>query len=90
MPKIILLEERSLVLERVAVVELKTTCVKLQIVDVIRNKYFQNRKTIEMPINLTKDFYGDMFIKPTVIKEINSILGIFKRIIEDFECSEIF
>lgn len=88
MPKIILLEERSLVLERVAVVELKTTCVKLQIVDVIRNKYFQNRKTIEMPINLTKDFYGDMFIKPTVIKEINSILGIFKRIIEDFECSE--
>ena len=25
-----------------------------------------------MPINLTKDFYADMFIKTTVIKEINS------------------
>ena len=41
-----------------------------------------------MPINLTKDMYNDMFIKPTVIKEINSILSIYKRMIEEYECTE--
>ncbi len=79
---------RSLALEKVAIIELKTTGVKLRIVDVIRNKYFQNHKTIEMPINLTKDFYGDLFIKPTVIKDINSILSVYKKIIEGYECTE--
>lgn len=76
-------------MEKVAVIELKTTNLKLQIVDVCRNKYYQICKTIEMPINLTKDMYGDMFIKPTVIKEINSILAIYKKIIEQYECTEV-
>ena len=58
-------------MEKIAVIELKTTCVKLQIVDVCRNKYYQTYKIIEMPINLTKYMYNDMFIKPTFIKEIN-------------------
>ena len=75
-------------MEKIAVIELKTTCVKLQIVDVCRNKYYQTYKIIEMPINLTKDMYNDMFIKPTVIKEINSILSIYKRMIEEYECTE--
>ena len=79
---------RRLALEKIAVIELKTTCVKLQIVDVCRNKYYQNYKNIEMPINLTKDMYSDMFVKPTVIKEINSILSIYKKIIEQYECTE--
>jgi hypothetical protein len=53
--------------EKIAVVEIKSTCVKLQIVDVVRNKYFRVSHVTEMPINLTKDFYGDMFIKTTII-----------------------
>lgn len=73
-------------MEKIAVIEIKTTCVKLQIVDIIRNKYFQISKIIEMPINLTKDFYGDMFIKPSVTKEINNILLVYKKIIETNEC----
>jgi len=72
--------------EKVAVIEIKTTCVKLQLVDIIRNKYFQTSKVMEMPINLTKDFYSDMFIKPSVTKEINNILLIYKKIIELNEC----
>lgn len=75
-------------MENIAVIEIKTTSVKLQIVDVIRNKYFEISKVMEMPINLTKDFYGDMFIKPTVIKEINNILLMYKKIIERYECTE--
>ena len=41
-----------------------------------------------MPINLTKDFYSDMFIKPNVIKEINEILVVFKKIAEQNECTD--
>ena len=75
-------------MEKIAVIEVKTTSVKLQLVDVISNKYFEISKVIEMPINLTKDFYGDMFIKPNVIKEINDILKVYKQIIEANECIE--
>jgi hypothetical protein len=60
-------------LEKIAVIELKTTSVKLRIVDVVRNKLFATSRTLEMPINLTKDFYGDLFIKPNVIKEVTNI-----------------
>ena len=73
-------------MEKIAVIEIKTTCVKLELVETISNKYFETSKVIEMPINLTKDFYGDMFIKPTVIKEINDILKVYKQIIEMNEC----
>jgi len=78
----------ELQLEKIAVIELKTTCVKLQIVDVIRNKYYQVHKTIEMPINLTKDFYSDYFIKPAIVKQLNGILSVYKRIAEKYECTE--
>lgn len=88
MPKFNCMYLKETILEKIAVIELKTTCVKLQIVDICRNKYYQKCKTIEMPINLTKDMYSDMFIKPTVIKEINSILSVYKKIIEQYECTE--
>lgn len=74
-------------MEKIAVIEIKSTCVKLQLVDVVRNKYFRVSHVTEMPINLTKDFYADMFIKTTVIKEISNILAIYKRIIETNECT---
>ena len=63
-------------MEKIAIVEIKTTNVKLQLLDVVSNKYFEISRQIEMPINLTKDFYCDMFIKPTVVKEINEILKV--------------
>ena len=75
-------------MEKIAVIELKTTSVKLQIVDIIRNKYYQVHKTIEMPINLTKDFYSDYFVKPSVIKQLNGILAVYKKIVEKYECTE--
>lgn len=76
-------------MEKIAVIEIKTTSVKLKIVEVVRNKFFEDCKTIEMPINLTKDFYGDLFIKTNVIKEINGILAVYKKIIESYECTDV-
>lgn len=73
-------------MEKIAIIEIKTTSVKLQIVDIVRNKYFEVSRVIDMPINLTKDFYTDMFIKTTVIKDINNILAVYKQIIEGLEC----
>ena len=73
-------------MEKIAVIELKTSCVKLYIVDIVRNKYFAMNRVIEMPINLTKDFYGDYFIKPNVIKDIKDILTVYKNIIEQNQC----
>lgn len=75
-------------LEKLAVIEIKTTSVKLKLIDIVSNKYFETSKVIEMPINLTKDFYSDMFIKPTVVKEINEILKVYKQIIDASECTE--
>lgn len=76
-------------MEKIAVIEIKTTGVKLKIVDIVRNKFFEDCKTIEMPINLTKDFYNDLFIKPNVIKDINGILTVYKKIIESYECTDV-
>ena len=45
------------ILEKIAIIEIKTMSVKLQIYDVVRNKYFALSKTIDMPINLTKRWF---------------------------------
>ena len=76
-------------MEKIAIIEIKTMSVKLQIYDVVRNKYFALSKTIDMPINLTKDFYNDNFIKPNIVKDINSILVVYKAIIESYECTDV-
>ena len=75
-------------MEKIAVIEIKTTSVQLKLIDMVTNKYYQPSRTIEMPINLIKDFYTDMFIKPTVVKEINDILKVYKQIIDSSECIE--
>lgn len=69
-------------MEKIAVIELNTNYIKMQQVDVIRNKSFCITDQLVMPINLTKDFYPECFIKPTVLKEVSNILTIFKTILE--------
>lgn len=81
--------QKEQILEKIAVIEIKTMSVKMQMYDVARNKYFALSKVVEMPINLTKDFYGDSFIKPNVIKDITNILNVYKAMIESVECSEV-
>jgi len=76
-------------LEKIAVIEIKTMSVKLQVYDVVKNKYFALSKVIDMPINLTKDFYNDNFIKTNIVKDINNILTVYKSIIESYECTDV-
>ncbi len=76
-------------MEKIAVIEIKTMSVKLKMYEVSRNKYFTLSKAVEMPITLTKDFYGDYFIKPSVIKDITNILNVYKSMIESVECTEV-
>ncbi len=75
-------------MEKIAVIELNTNFIKLVTVEVERNKSFKIYNEIVMPINLLKDFEKDSFIQPSVIKEIISILAVFKRVVDKDEITE--
>ena len=51
---------RGKALEKLAVLELSTYFIKMQQVEVIRNKSFAITNELVMPINLLKDFYNDI------------------------------
>ena len=54
-------------LEKIAILNINSDSVKMQLVKVNKNKSYSSYRKVSMPINLTKDFYGDNFIKPSVI-----------------------
>ena len=66
-------------LEKIAILNLNSDSIKMQFINVNKNKSFSPYKSIEMPINLTKDFYGDNLIKTAVSKEIMSIVKIYRK-----------
>lgn len=69
-------------MENIAIILLNSDNVKMQFVHVNKNKSFAPYKTISMPVNLTKDFYSDYFFKPAVIKDVVSIMKVFKQMID--------
>ncbi len=75
-------------MEKIAVIKLNPDNIKLQFVKVIRNKSFMIDDEVVMPINLTKDFYVDNFVKPAIIKEVIATLKVFKNMIDAQEISE--
>ena len=76
-------------LEKLAVVNLSSDNAKLQFVKLTRNKSFVIYDEVKMPINLTKDFYSDYIIKPTIIKEVLQVMQAFKNMIDAQDVSEI-
>lgn len=54
----------------------------MQFVHIDKNKSFQPYKTVSMPINLTKDFYSDYFLKPAVVKDIVSIMKVYRQMVD--------
>ena len=76
-------------MEKIAILNLNSDSIKMQFVNVNKNKSFAPYKSICMPINLTKDFYGDYFIKPNVIKEIMSILKVYKKMADKEEIKTV-
>jgi len=72
-------------LEKIAIINLNSDSIKMQFVNVNKNKSFAPYRKVSMPINLTKDFYSDNFIKSAVIKEIMSIVTVYKKMIDKEE-----
>lgn len=75
-------------MEKLAILELNTTNIKLIFSNVVRNRSFLIYKEVVMPINLTKDFYEDEIIKSNIIKEVVSILSVYKKMIDKEEITE--
>lgn len=75
-------------MEKIAVIELETNNVKMQLVNVVKNKYYVVYNEVSMPINLTKDFYEDKIIKPSAVKELNDILKVFKLMLDNEQIVE--
>lgn len=69
-------------MEKIAVLELDSNKIKMQLVKIIRNRSFSVYNEITMPFNLTRDFYNDYIIKPNIVKELNNILKSFKSIVD--------
>lgn len=70
-------------MDKVAIIELNTTELKLIFADVIKNKSFLVYDHVDVPINLMKDFNDESIIKSTIIKEVVCILSVFKKMIDE-------
>ena len=70
-------------MEKIAILNINSDSIKMQLVKVNKNKSYSSYRKVSMPINLTKDFYGDNFIKPSVIKDIMSIVTVYKKMIDE-------
>ncbi len=62
----------------------------MNFVNVVRNKCFAIYRKVEMPVNVMKDFYGDNFVKPAVIKEVENILSVYKKMIDVEGITEVY
>lgn len=69
-------------MENIAIILLNSDSVKMQFVHVNKNKSFAPYKSISMPVNLTKDFYGDYFFKPAIIKDVVLVMKVYKQMID--------
>lgn len=69
-------------MEKLAIIELNTTNIKLIFAFVLRNKSFLIYNEVVMPINLTKDFDNDEIIKSNITKEVVNVLSIYKKMID--------
>lgn len=70
-------------MDKVAIIELNTTEVKLIFADVIKNKSFLIYDHVSVPVNLMKDFNDENIIKSTIIKEVVCVLSVFKKMIDE-------
>lgn len=75
-------------MEKIAILNLNSDSIKMQFLNVNKNKSFAPYKSVEMPISLTKDFYSDYFVKPAIIKDIMSIVKVYKKMIDKEEIKE--
>ena len=76
-------------MEKLAIIELNTTNIKLLTVDTIKNKSYVISNELSTPINLSKGFDEDEIIKSNITQDIVAILNIYKRMIEAKEITNV-
>ncbi len=76
-------------MDKLAILELNTTNVKLIYAYVMKNRSFLIYNETVVPVQLTKDFEVDEIIKSTVIKEVVTTLGVFKKMLEAEGITEV-
>ena len=69
-------------MEKIALINMSADSLSLRFVDVNKNKSFVVYNEVVMPVNLAKDFYSDNFIKPAVVKEIISVLTVYRQMVD--------
>lgn len=62
----------------------------MNFVELVRNKSFSIYRHIVMPLNIAKDLYAEGFVKAAVVKNVESILGVFKKMIDSEEIVEVY
>ncbi len=75
-------------MEKIAILELKSDQICLNFANVQKNKSYMVYKEYTMPVKVTKDLEKDGLIKPLIIKEIISILSVFKDMCDKEEVSD--
>ncbi len=75
-------------MEKIAVLELNPNFVKMQQVEIEKNKYYSVYNEIVTPIDLMKNFEPDCFIKAHAINEILETLRVYKAMVDKEEITE--
>ncbi len=75
-------------MEKIALIKMSADNLSVKFVEVNKNKSFVVTNQVSMPVNLTKDFYTDNFIKPSIIKEVIATLKVFKSLIDKEQATD--
>ena len=67
-------------LEKIAVVEMKANELVMNLAQVQKNKSYVIYKEVSMPVKVAKDLEKEELLKQNIIKEIISVLEVFKQI----------
>ncbi len=77
-------------MEKIAIVEIKANEVTMSFAQVQKNKSYVIYKEVSMPVKVTKDLNKEDLLKPTIVKEVISILEVFKAMADKEEIKEFF
>ncbi len=75
-------------MEKIAIIELNTSSLNLVFAEVNKNKSFLVYDRVCVPCNLLKDFEQENIIKSTIVKEVVTVLSVFKRMIDEQQIVE--
>ena len=75
-------------MEKIAVIELNPNFVRMQQVEIEKNKFYSVYNEITTPIDLMKNFEPDCFVKAHAINEILETLRVYKAMVDKEEITD--